>query len=110
MADLCLADWGRKEIAIAEHEMPGLMAIRNKYAAEKPLEGVRVTGSLHMTIQTAVLIETLVEPGRGSALGELQHLLDAGSRGGGDCGGRRSGVRVEGRDRSRSIGGAPTRR
>ena len=58
-----LADWGRKEISIAEHEMPGLMAIRNKYAAEKPLEGVRVTGSLHMTIQTAVLIETLVELG-----------------------------------------------
>ena len=63
VADLSLADWGRKEIAIAEHEMPGLMAIRNKYAAEKPLEGVRVTGSLHMTIQTAVLIETLVSLG-----------------------------------------------
>src|SRR3974390_3604403 len=59
VADLALADWGRKEIAIAEHEMPGLMAIRNKYAAEKPLAGVRITGSLHMTIQTAVLIETL---------------------------------------------------
>jgi adenosylhomocysteinase len=59
VADLGLADWGRKEIVIAEQEMPGLMAIRNKYAAEKPLAGVRVTGSLHMTIQTAVLIETL---------------------------------------------------
>ena len=59
VADMSLAEWGRKEIAIAEHEMPGLMAIRNKYAAEKPLAGVRVTGSLHMTIQTAVLIETL---------------------------------------------------
>ncbi len=59
VADMSLADWGRKEIAIAEHEMPGLMAIRHKYAAEKPLKGVRVTGSLHMTIQTAVLIETL---------------------------------------------------
>jgi len=59
VADLSLADWGRKEITIAEQEMPGLMAIRNKYAAEKPLAGVRVTGSLHMTIQTAVLIETL---------------------------------------------------
>jgi adenosylhomocysteinase len=59
VADLALADWGRKEITIAEQEMPGLMAIRNKYAAEKPLKGVRVTGSLHMTIQTAVLIETL---------------------------------------------------
>jgi adenosylhomocysteinase len=63
VADLNLADWGRKEISIAEHEMPGLMAIRNKYAAQKPLTGVRVTGSLHMTIQTAVLIETLVELG-----------------------------------------------
>ena len=63
MADLGLADWGRKEIIIAEQEMPGLMAIRNKYAAEKPLAGVRVTGSLHMTIQTAVLIETLVSLG-----------------------------------------------
>jgi adenosylhomocysteinase len=63
VADLSLADWGRKEIAIAEHEMPGLMAIRNKYSAEKPLKGVRVTGSLHMTIQTAVLIETLTSLG-----------------------------------------------
>jgi adenosylhomocysteinase len=63
VADLGLAEWGRKEIAIAEHEMPGLMAIRNKYAAEKPLSGVRITGSLHMTIQTAVLIETLISLG-----------------------------------------------
>ncbi len=63
VSDLALADWGRKEIVIAEQEMPGLMAIRNKYAAEKPLSGVRVTGSLHMTIQTAVLIETLVSLG-----------------------------------------------
>src|ERR1700689_3571122 len=63
VAALSLADWGRKEISIAEHEMPGLMAIRRKYAAEKPLAGVRVTGSLHMTIQTAVLIETLADLG-----------------------------------------------
>ncbi|HUY82689.1 MAG TPA: adenosylhomocysteinase [Acidobacteriaceae bacterium] len=63
VADMSLADWGRKEISIAEHEMPGLMSIRRKYAAEKPLAGVRVTGSLHMTIQTAVLIETLVDLG-----------------------------------------------
>ena len=63
VADLSLADWGRKEIDIAEHEMPGLMSIRKKYAAEKPLKGVRVTGSLHMTIQTAVLIETLKDLG-----------------------------------------------
>jgi adenosylhomocysteinase len=63
VANLSLAEWGRKEITIAEHEMPGLMAIRRKYAPEKPLAGVRTTGSLHMTIQTAVLIETLVELG-----------------------------------------------
>ncbi len=63
VADITLADWGRKEISIAEHEMPGLMAIRKKYATDKPLEGVRITGSLHMTIQTAVLIETLADLG-----------------------------------------------
>src|ERR1700733_9662338 len=63
VADMSLADWGRKEIDIAEHEMPGLMSIRKKYATEKPLKGVRVTGSLHMTIQTAVLIETLNDLG-----------------------------------------------
>jgi len=59
VADLQLADWGRREIAIAESEMPALMAIRNEYAASQPLRGARITGSLHMTIQTAVLIETL---------------------------------------------------
>jgi len=63
VADIALADWGRKEIDIAEHEMPGLMSIRRKHAAAKPLKGVRVTGSLHMTIQTAVLIETLKDIG-----------------------------------------------
>jgi adenosylhomocysteinase len=63
VADITLAEWGRKEINIAEQEMPGLMSIRAKYAKEKPLKGVRITGSLHMTIQTAVLIETLVDLG-----------------------------------------------
>jgi len=63
VADLSLADWGRKEMHIAETEMPGLMALRAKYGAEKPLTGARISGSLHMTIQTAVLIETLVELG-----------------------------------------------
>ena len=63
VADMKLADWGRKEISVAEKEMPGLMAIREKYAKTKPLAGVRVSGSLHMTIQTAVLIETLVDLG-----------------------------------------------
>src|SRR5437899_1773710 len=59
VADLSLADWGRKEIRIAESEMPALMAIRAEYAARQPLKGARIAGSLHMTIQTAVLIETL---------------------------------------------------
>ncbi|MFT3848021.1 MAG: adenosylhomocysteinase [Propionivibrio sp.] len=63
IADLALADWGRKEIRIAETEMPGLMAIREEFAASQPLKGARITGSLHMTIQTAVLIETLVALG-----------------------------------------------
>ncbi len=63
VADLALADWGRKEIRIAETEMPGLMAIREEYAASQPLKGARITGSLHMTIQTAVLIETLTALG-----------------------------------------------
>ena len=63
VADLALAAWGRKEIRIAETEMPGLMAIREEYAATQPLRGARITGSLHMTIQTAVLIETLTALG-----------------------------------------------
>ena len=63
VADLSLAEFGRKEIQLAEHEMPGLMAMRAEYGASKPLKGARITGSLHMTIQTAVLIETLVELG-----------------------------------------------
>ena len=63
VADISLSEFGRKEIEIAEHEMPGLMAIRSEYSSKRPLQGVRVTGSLHMTIQTAVLIETLVELG-----------------------------------------------
>src|SRR4249919_928765 len=61
--DLALADFGRKEIEIAETEMPGLMALREEFGASKPLKGARITGSLHMTIQTAVLIETLAELG-----------------------------------------------
>src|SRR5580692_2870348 len=63
VADLGLAELGRKEIELAEHEMPGLMAMRSEHAAEQPLRGARITGSLHMTIQTAVLIETLVALG-----------------------------------------------
>jgi adenosylhomocysteinase len=63
VADLALADWGRREIAIAETEMPGLMAIREEFAPEQPLRGARIAGSLHMTIQTAGLIETLMALG-----------------------------------------------
>ena len=63
VADMSLAEFGRKEIEISEHEMPGLMALRKKYGDSKPLKGARITGSLHMTIQTAVLIETLVALG-----------------------------------------------
>ncbi|MHB0946668.1 MAG: adenosylhomocysteinase [Sedimentisphaerales bacterium] len=63
VADISLADWGRKEMNLAQNEMPGLMALRAKYAGQKPLKGLKITGSLHMTIQTAMLIETLVELG-----------------------------------------------
>ena len=63
VADISLAEWGRKEIMLAENEMPGLMALREKYGTAKPLAGARIAGCLHMTIQTAVLIETLVELG-----------------------------------------------
>ena len=63
VADLSLAEWGRKEIRLAEHEMPGLMAVREEFRSKKPLQGAKVMGSLHMTIQTAVLIETLVDLG-----------------------------------------------
>jgi adenosylhomocysteinase len=63
VADLSLAEFGRKEIRLAEHEMPGLMSVREEYARSQPLRGARITGSLHMTIQTAVLIETLVALG-----------------------------------------------
>ena len=85
VADLSLATFGRKEIQLAEHEMPGLMAVRAEYAASQPLRGARVTGSLHMTIQTAVLIETLAALGAG-AVGVLQHLLHPGPRRGGGRG------------------------
>ena len=63
VADITLAEYGRKEILIAQKEMPGLMALREKYGREKPLKGAKIMGSLHMTVQTAVLIETLTELG-----------------------------------------------
>ena len=119
VADLSLAEFGRKEIRLAEHEMPGLIATRKEFAASQPLKGARITGSLHMTVQTAVLIETLTALGADVRWASLQHLLDPGSRGGG---GRRrprrdarrtpTGCRCSrGRARRlRSTGGAPTRR
>ena len=103
VADLGLADWGRKEIDIAETEMPGLMALREEYAGKKPLAGARIAGCIHMTIQTAVLVETLVDAGRQRALEFMQHLLDPGPRGGRYRGARRAGVRLEGRDRGRVL-------
>ena len=94
-----LPDWGRKEIAIAETEMPGLMALREEYGDSQPLKGARIAGCLHMTIQTAVLIETLRAPRRQGALELVQHLLDPGPGRGGDRRRRHPGVRLEGRDR-----------
>ena len=81
VADLNLADYGRMEINLAEHEMPGLMAMRARYGDSKPLAGARIAGSLHMTIQTAVLIETLVALGAEVRWASLQHLLHPGPRG-----------------------------
>ena len=80
VADMSLADWGRKEIAIAETEMPGLMALREEFGASKPLAGARIGGCLHMTIQTAVLMETLVHLGAELRWSFLQHLFHPGSR------------------------------
>ena len=78
--DISLSGWGDKEIAIAETEMPGLMAVRAEFGHDQPLKGARIAGSLHMTIQTAVLIQTLEALGRRGALGLLQHLLHPGPR------------------------------
>ena len=97
--DLSLAEFGRKEIRLAEQEMPGLMALRARYKGKAPLAGAKVMGSLHMTIQTAVLIETLAGSRRRRPLGLVQHLLDAGSRG-------RRGRRRPSRDR-RHAGESP---
>ena len=96
--DLALADFGRKEIEIAETEMPGLMALRAEFGAAKPLKGARIAGSLHMTIQTAVLIETLAALGAAGPLGLLQHLLHPGPRRRRHRQGGRPGLRGQGRD------------
>ena len=110
VADISLADWGRREIAIAETEMPGLMALREEFGAAKPLKGARIVGCLHMTIQTAVLIETLDRARRQGALELVQHLLDPGPCRGGDR--RRAASRSSpGRARARrNTSGASSRR
>ena len=96
--DITLADWGRKEISVAEHEMPGLVSVRKKFGPAKPLAGVRVTGSLHMTIQTAVLIETLKELGADvrwascNIFSTQDHAAAAIAKSG------HAGLRLEGRD------------
>ena len=107
VADLSLAAFGRKEIQLAEHEMPGLMAIRREYAETQPLRGARITGSLHMTIQTAVLIETLVALGAQvrwascnifSTQDHAAAAVAVGPTRHGRGAGRRPGLRLEGRD------------
>ena len=102
--DIGLADWGRKEIAIAETEMPGLMATREEYGPEQPLRGARIAGSLHMTIQTAVLIETLEGARRRRALGLVQHLFDPGPRRRRGRRRRHAGLRRQGRDAEGLLG------
>ena len=96
--DIALADFGRKEIDIAETEMPGLMAIREEYGPKQPLKGARIAGSLHMTIQTAVLIETLKALGADVRWASCNIYLDAGPRRGRHRRRRHAGVRLQGRD------------
>ncbi len=102
--DLSLAEWGRKEMDIAETEMPGLMAAREEFGPQKPLKGARIAGCLHMTIQTAVLIETLQALGARGALGVLQHFFHPGPRRRRHRRARHAGLRGEGRDAARILG------
>ncbi len=119
MADLSLAEFGRKEIGLAQHEMPGLMAMRKEFGASKPLTGARIMGSLHMTIQTAVLIETLVALGAQvrwvscNIFSTQDHAAAAGRSRPGWHARRSQGcsrVRVEGGDPGGVLVGAPSRR
>ena len=118
VADLSLADFGRTEITLAEHEMPGLMAMRERFGDSKPLAGARIAGSLHMTVQTAVLIETLTALGAEvrwascNIFSTQDHAAAAIAVGPDGTPGQPAGcpgVRLEGRDRWRSTGGAPSR-
>ena len=104
VADLALADWGRKEIAIAETEMPGLMAIREEYAPTQPLKGARIAGSLHMTIQTAVLIETLQALGAEVRWASCNIFSTQDHAAAAIAVQRHAGVRVEGRVTRRTTG------
>ena len=105
-----LAEWGRKEIELAENEMPGLMALREKYGRTKPLEGARIAGCLHMTIQTAVLDRDARRARRRSHLEQLQHLQHPGPRRLRHRQGRHPGLRLEGHERTRNSIGASSRR
>lgn len=104
VADMALADFGKKEMQLSEREMPGLMECIRKYGDQKPLKGLRVTGSLHMTIQTGHAHQDPARPGRGHPLGLVQHLLHPGPR---RCRHRRAGhgqgLRLEGREPGRLL-------
>ena len=102
--DLSLADWGRKEIQIAETEMPGLMAIRREFAAAQPLRGARIAGSLHMTIQTAVLIETLNALGAQVRWASCNIYSTQDHAAAAIAARRHAGVRGQGRDARRVLG------
>ena len=103
--DISLADWGRKEIEIAETEMPGLMALREEYGAQKPLKGARIAGCLHMTIQTAVLIETLTALGAEIRWSSCNIFSTPGPGRRGDRRRRHPGLRLEGHGRGRVLVG-----
>jgi adenosylhomocysteinase len=104
IADIGLADWGRKEIRIAETEMPGLMAIREEFAAKQPLKGARITGSLHMTIQTAVLIETLQALGADVRWASCNIFSTQDHAAAAIAASRHAGVRHQGRNPGRLLG------
>jgi adenosylhomocysteinase len=99
VADITLADWGRKEIELAEKEMPGLVALRSKYGAEQPLKGARIAGCLHMTIQTAVLIETLTALGAEVRWSSCNIFSTQDHAAAAIAADGHAGLRLEGRDR-----------
>ena len=108
VADIALAGYGRKEIDIAETEMPGLMACREEFGEKKPLKGARISGSLHMTIQTAVLIETLRALGAEVRWASCNIFSTQDHAAAAIAEARRSGLRRQGREPSRSTGAIPT--